>query len=206
MLHYLGFDKTPALYSYCIAIKLKRCMYIWQKKEDAIRNNITMWKHHSLSSTCIYRCRAKNLKCECVGRINVMFNPQNIFWFFMRACGGSLQVIWKHSSTYIHALDLLDLYYIRVQVSSKRLSVYPKFIYSFTGLLPSFFNFPSSMLCCWGERQREVFLLWTRKCCWIHRSPASFRALKWYLSWMPWMWFTFVCPSVLYCLPVPNTC
>lgn len=61
----------------------------------------------------MYKCRAKNLLYECVGRIIAMFNPQNAFWFFMRACGGSVQVIWKHLRIYIHALDLLDLYYAK---------------------------------------------------------------------------------------------
>lgn len=72
-----------------------------------------MWKCHSLSFTSICRCRARNLKCKCMGIINVMFNPQNAFLFFMRACGCSVQVIWNHLSIYIHTLNLLDLYYAK---------------------------------------------------------------------------------------------
>lgn len=45
-----------------------------------------------------------------VGTINAVFKAQDAFWFFMRAGGSSVQVIWKQLSIYTHALGLVDLY------------------------------------------------------------------------------------------------
>lgn len=46
---------------------------------------------------------------------------------------------------------------IKVQISSKRLSDFPKFICSFTGCLAPFFNFPSFTFFCSGEDRGKCF-------------------------------------------------
>lgn len=82
---------------------------------------------------------------------------------------------------------------IRAQVSSKNLHVYPTFV------LP-FFNSPSFTLCCWAERWREVFLLWTRKCCFRYTDSLSHLELLSGITRMPLTWLPFTCPFVQYYL------
>lgn len=133
------------------------------------------------------------MKYECVGRINAMFTPQNVFgssWGLMRAMCRSFESTLVNQSTH-RIYWICIILKIRAEVSSKKLHAYPKFI-----LL--FFNSPSFALCCWVERWREVFLLWTRKCCFWYMDSLSHLELLSGITRMPLTWLPFTCPFVQY--------